>query len=354
MASSAALPEFDGNEDGIRNARPQILVVDDDRVHLAYVSEVLSRQSGYQVKAIEGGKAAWEWLRNTPPNQLPNLIVCDWTMPDLSGVDICRRVKATPDFRLIYFILLTARAEVEDRVKGLDAGADEFITKPVDPEELQARVRAGLRLQQLTHALVQANRQLQARNELLESLSLTDPLTGVLNRRALDQALPQILKQVGPRFSEARYRSLCLLMLDVDYFKKVNDTHGHFAGDCVLRAVAQRLQSQQRPSSLLYRYGGEEFVCITPGLNLKRSLYYAEFLRQLVAREPIVISPKRSIPITISIGGSVVIDTHIGDVQEVVNSADKALYEAKQRGRNRVELTLIEGGDWIQLDPPET
>ncbi len=353
MVRSAALPEFDGNEDGIRDATPQLLVVDDDRVHLAYVSEVLSRQSGYQVKAIEGGKAAWEWLRNTPPNQLPNLILCDWTMPDLSGVDICRRVKATPDFRLIYFILLTARAEVEDRVKGLDAGADEFITKPVDPEELQARVRAGLRLQQLTHALVQANRQLQARNELLESLSLTDPLTGVLNRRALDQALPQILKQVGPRFSEARYRSLCLLMLDVDYFKKVNDTHGHFAGDCVLRAVAQRLQSQQRSSSLLYRYGGEEFVCITPGLNLKRSLNYAEFLRQLVAREPIVISPKRSIPITISIGGSVVIDTHIGNVQEVVNSADKALYEAKQQGRNRVEMTLIEGGDWVQLNPPQ-
>lgn len=343
---SSGLPEYEGMDEGMEQATPRILVVDDDRAHLAYVSEVLSRQSGYQVKSIAGAKLAWEWLRNTPPHELPNLIVCDWTMPELTGVDMCRRVKATPDLRLIYFILLTARSQVEDRVRGLDAGADEFITKPVDPEELQARVRAGLRLQQLTHALVQANRQLQARNELLESLSLTDPLTGVLNRRALDQALPQILKQVGPRFSEARYRSLCLLMLDVDFFKKVNDTHGHFAGDCVLRAVAQRLQTQQRPSSLLYRYGGEEFVCITPGLNLQRSQHYAEFLRQLVAREPIVISPKRSIPITISIGGSVVVDTHVTDVQQVVNQADKALYEAKQGGRNRVELTVIEGSEW--------
>lgn len=350
MASSGAYPEFEGIEEGVQDAPPQILVVDDDRVHLTYVSEVLSRQSGYRVKSIEGGKVAWEWLCSTPFDELPNLIICDWTMPDLSGLDICRRVKATPDFRLIYFILLTARAEVEDRVKGLDAGADEFITKPVDPEELQARVRAGLRLQQLTHALAQTNRQLQARNELLESLSLTDPLTGVLNRRALDQTLPQILKQVGPRFSEARYRSLCLLMLDVDYFKKVNDIHGHFAGDCVLRAIAQRLQSQQRPSSLLYRYGGEEFVCITPGLNLQRSHSYAEYLRQMVAREPIVVSPRRSIPVTISIGGSVVIDTHVGNVQQVVNSADQALYDAKQKGRNRVELTLIEGDDWLPVE----
>lgn len=314
----------------------QILLIDDDRAVLDYLTEVL-RESEYQVEAVAGGKAAWDYLIKHQ-HRLPNLIICDWMMPGLSGVDLCRRVKATRELQLVYFILLTARSEIQDRVQGLDSGADEFITKPVDPDELRARVRAGLRLQQLTHALTQANRRLQARAELLESLSLTDQLTEVLNRRALDQALPHMLQQVGPRYTDSRHQSLCLLILDVDFFKTVNDTHGHYAGDCVLQAMAQRLQNQLRPASTLYRFGGEEFVCITPDLNLQRSLRYADFLRGIVANDPIAISPKRSLPITISIGGTVISDSLNLDAQTVLNQADKALYQAKQAGRNCIRI----------------
>ncbi len=324
-----------------KGGSPRILVIDDDISTLSYVSEALHRQDQYQVQTVQGGRQAWDLLVKLPPQQLPNLIICDWTMPEMSGVEICRRLKASADFRLVYFILLTARTEIQDRVRGLDAGADEFIAKPVDPDELQARVRAGLRLQQLTHKLAQTNRQLQARNELLESLSLTDQLTGVLNRRALDQALPHLLQQVGPRYTEARYQHLCLLMMDVDHFKAVNDTHGHFAGDCVLQAVAQRLQSEQRPASLLYRYGGEEFVCITPGLNTQRGHRYAEYLRNVIANEPIPISPKRSIPITISIGGAVLGESTPLPAEALLKEADQALYQAKQLGRNRVWIGQV-------------
>ncbi|MEN9202339.1 MAG: diguanylate cyclase [Thermostichus sp. DG_1_6_bins_120] len=314
---------------------PRILVVDDDPVSRRHISEVL-QQADYQVNTSDHGRSALEYLQSLEEGQLPNLIICDWVMPELSGVELCRRLKRSAQGQLIYFILLTARSGIEDRVQGLDAGADEFLVKPVDPDELRARVRAGLRLQRLTQALAQANRQLQARNELLESLSLTDPLTGVLNRRALDQALPHLLKQVGPRFGEARYRYLCLLMMDVDHFKQVNDTYGHYIGDCVLQAITGRLQNQLRPSSLLYRYGGEEFVCITPGLNPSRSYRYAESLRRVIANHPIAISPKRSLPITISIGGVVISEDHPLEPQAALQRADQALYQAKQAGRNRV------------------
>lgn len=244
---------------------PRIWVVDDDPVVRRYIVDAL-KGSQYYVESWESARAAWDPLQSLEESEWPDMVICDWVMPEMSGVEFCRRLKGSAAGQFVYFILLTSRSEVEARVEGLDAGADEFITKPVDPEELRARVRAGLRLQRLTQALAQANRQLRARNELLESLSLTDPLTGALNRRALDQALPHLLKQVGPR-GEARYRYLCLLMMDVDHFKQINDSHGHYIGDCVLQAIVGRLQNQLRPSSLLYRYGGEEFVCVTPGLS---------------------------------------------------------------------------------------
>ncbi|MEN9222137.1 MAG: diguanylate cyclase [Thermostichus sp. BF3_bins_97] len=338
------IPAPEGNEplDGIPlgyvfTQAPRILVVDDDAATRNYIGEVL-RGSDYQVETRNDGQSALEYMQSLEEGQLPNVIICDWVMPDLSGVDLCRRLKGSANGQFVYFILLTARSEIEDRVRGLDAGADEFIAKPVNPDELQARVRAGLRLQRLTQALAQANRQLQARNDLLESLSLTDPLTGMLNRRALDQALPHLLRQVGPRFGEARYRYLCLLMMDVDHFKQVNDNHGHYIGDCVLQAIAGRLQNQLRPSSLLYRYGGEEFVCITPGLNPSRSYRYADFLRRVIANHPIAVSPKRSLPITITIGGAVITEDHHLEPEAALQQADEALYQAKQAGRNRVHI----------------
>lgn len=315
---------------------PRIWVVDDDPVVRRYIVDAL-KGSQYYVESWESARAAWDPLQSLEENEWPDMVICDWVMPEISGVEFCRRLRGSAAGQFVYFILLTSRSEVEARVEGLDAGADEFITKPVDPEELRARVRAGLRLQRLTQALAQANRQLRARNELLESLSLTDPLTGALNRRALDQALPHLLKQVGAR-GEARYRYLCLLMMDVDHFKQINDSHGHYIGDCVLQAIVGRLQNQLRPSSLLYRYGGEEFVCLTPGLSPSRCGRYAESLRQAIAKRPIDISPKRSLPVTLSIGGIVLSEDYRLEPEAALQQADSALYQAKQAGRNRVHI----------------
>ena len=175
---------------------------------------------------------------------------------------------------------------------------------------------------------------------------MTDPLTGALNRRALDQALPHLLKQVGPR-GEARYRYLCLLMMDVDHFKQVNDSYGHYIGDCVLQAIVGRLQNQLRPSSLLYRYGGEEFVCLTPGLSPSRCGRYAESLRQAIAKRPIDISPKRSLPVTISIGGVVLSEDYRLEPEAALQQADSALYQAKQAGRNRVHILIPTPGVYL-------
>lgn len=325
-----------------RGDRPTIMVIDDDRATVLTLKRILQQQPTYQVECATHSRAAWQDLSQRSFDALPNLIICDWAMPELSGLDICRRVKAHPLLKVIYFILLTARNEVQDRVQGLNTGADEFLAKPTDPDELHARVRAGLRLQQLTLALVNSSRRLQARNELLESLSLTDPLTGVLNRRALDQALPALLHQVGPRPSQARYRYLCLMVLDLDHFKAINDTHGHLIGDLVLKVVVGRLQNTMRPSSLLYRFGGEEFVSLTPGLNFSRSQLHIEELRACVCESPISTPAGTQIPITISIGGVVVSDHSLIDAQSVLDQADQALYAAKQAGRNRTRLVEFE------------
>ncbi len=315
---------------------PRIWVIDDDPTIRLFISEVL-KACNYQVETWEDGQVAWERLQALDESQWPQVVICDWVMPKLSGPEFCCRLKGSATGQFVYFIFLTVRSQLEDCIQGLEGGADEFIAKPVAPEELRARVRAGLRLQRLAQALAQANRQLRARNELLESLSLTDPLTGALNRRALDQGLPHLLQQVGPR-GKARYRYLCLLMLDVDHFKQINDTYGHFVGDCVLQAIVGRLHNRLRPSSLLYRYGGEEFVCVTPGLSPSRCQQYAESLRQAVASRPVEVSPKRSLPVTLSIGGIVISEDYPLAPEVALQQVDKALYQAKQAGRNRVQL----------------
>jgi diguanylate cyclase (GGDEF)-like protein len=318
----------------------KILIIDDDPSVRLVVKNSL-QLLGHEVTVAANGE---EGL--TKAKQLrPHLIICDWMMPVINGLEVCRQVKSDPELSLAFFILLTIRGDVKDRVEGLDTGADEYLPKPIDMSELRARVGAGLRLQRLTQelseanqALRQANQQLTARNELLESLSLTDQLTGLLNRRAMDQALPHMLRQVGNRDANTRYRYLCVFLIDVDHFKGVNDTYGHTVGDCVLQAIAGRLQSNARPSSLLYRYGGEEFVCITLGLNLHNGLEYGEGLRSCIAERPFKISNDLLLPITISIGGAIASAVNLVDSPDLLHQADRALYRAKHEGRNCLRM----------------
>lgn len=318
----------------------KILIIDDDpsvRLVIKHSLQLLGHEVAVASDGEEGLLKAHSFR--------PNLIICDWIMPIADGLEVCRKIKSDPELCLTFFILLTIRGDIKDRVEGLDTGADEYLPKPIDMSELRARVRAGLRSHRLTQelreanqALIQANQQLTARNELLESLSLTDQLTGLLNRRAMDQALTHMLRQVGNREADTRYRYLCLFLMDIDHFKQVNDTHGHTVGDTVLQGLAARLQSNARHSSLLYRYGGEEFVCITLGLNPQTCLEYGEALRSVIASDPIQVSDDLAVSITISIGGTIASTSNLVDTQELLHQADCALYQAKRDGRDCLRM----------------
>jgi diguanylate cyclase (GGDEF)-like protein len=329
----------------------KILIIDDDPSVLLVIKNSLQLM-GHEVTVASNGEDGL-----TKARQLhPHLIICDWMMPALNGLEVCRQIKSDPELSVTFFILLTIRGDVKDRVEGLDTGADEYLSKPIDMSELRARVRAGLRSQGLMQelrvankALLQANQQLTARNELLESLSLTDQLTGLLNRRAMDRALPHMLRQVGNRDANTRYRYLCLFVIDVDYFKRVNDTHGHSVGDSVLQAIAGRLQSNARPNSQLYRYGGEEFVCITQGLSPEAAWEYGEFLRSCIAKDPIKVSENLLLSVSISIGGAIASGTNLVDSQTLLRQADRCLYQAKGEGRNCLRMFCA----WSNVYPVE-
>lgn len=320
---------------------PKILIVDDDTTTRLVLTRTLQRE-GHDVTAVKNGEEGLISARQLHPD----LIICDWMMPLMDGLELCRQIKTDPTLSSIFFILLTGREKVSDRVEGLDTGADEFLLKPIDPHELLARVRAGLRqgtlmkeLNVANQALMQANERLLARNELLESLSLTDQLTGLLNRRALEQALPHLLPQSSDRDLNARYRYLCLFVIDIDHFKQVNDNYGHLTGDWVLQAIASKLQANIRTNSLLYRYGGEEFICLTPGINPQNAWIYGEFLRSTIAERPIQVSGDLLIPITISIGAAIASEFNQLNDRDLLLQADEALYRAKREGRNRVRLS---------------
>ena len=212
------------------------------------------------------------------------------------------------------------------------------LLQALDPIEMYAEIEV------LQHLLQQSEseretllKQLIARNKLLESLALTDQLTGLPNRRAMDQAFPQILSS-SAKSQSARYDSVWVFVIDVDYFKRVNDTYGHPTGDRLLKEIASRLQSQARTDSWLYRYGGEEFVCITPGLSQEMAWEYGETLRLAIANQPFEISESQIVPITISIGAAMTTVSSNTDKQSLLRLADSALYQAKREGRNRLRI----------------
>ena len=279
---------------------------------------------GYEVIAVEDGAKAWQVLRQ---DDGPRLAILDWMMPEIDGVELCRRVRENLDAhdRYTYILLLTARAAKEDVVTGMKAGADDYVVKPFHPHELQVRIRAGARIIELQSEIVAARDQLQIQ-------ATHDALTGVWNRRAIIERLEHEISRAG---REAR--PLAIAMIDIDRFKKVNDVHGHQAGDVVLREMAGRLTKLLRPYDALGRYGGEEFLAILPGCGSQDAVALAERLRQAVASEE-VSAGENTVPVTISLGVSCLAGADGADAAQLVRLADDALYRAKAAGRNRVEL----------------
>lgn len=300
----------------------RILLVDDEPTQRLIMARLL-RRAGYQVETASNGKEALACIESGDYQ----LMITDWEMPEMDGISLCAAVRASQNKGYIYTILLTARDTIEHVVTGLQSGADDYLTKPVIEPELIARLNTGKRI-------VTLERSLRAANEENRRLSNTDPLTGAFNRRYLMEQLPREIERA------ARYgRQLATIMCDVDYFKKINDTHGHLVGDEVLKWFVGRLRAGVRSCDCVARYGGEEFVLVLPETNVASAANAAEHLRQQIAAASFPLSQGR-IEVSASFGVSGWRDQvppH-ANVDELMAQCDQAVYASKAAGRNRVTV----------------
>ncbi|WP_448382703.1 diguanylate cyclase [Desulfosoma sp.] len=301
----------------------QVLIVEDSPTQALRLQAVLE-SLGYGVHHAANGQKALEVLEKT----FCPVVITDWVMPEMDGLTFCRAVRSRPYPGYVYVILLTARDTLNDIVAGLEAGADDYLVKPVHPSELAARLKTARRILQLEATL-------KKRTEEVARLSVTDPLTQLYNRRYFNEQLPKLL-QAGRRHQ----RPVSLIMTDIDHFKKINDTYGHQTGDHVLQAFAAQIQGSLRAGlDWAARFGGEEFIVVLPETDVERAGIVAERLRLLVAQTA-VPSAKGPVRITASFGVS---GTASGAEWEIsmevlVAAADAALYRAKENGRNRTEI----------------
>ena len=298
----------------------KILVADDDRFSRLVLCRTL-RSWGYDVEEAEDGIAAAKAL-SRPGG--PPLGVIDWMMPGLDGPEVCRRVRMNTAEPYRYLVLLTSRNRPEDIVQGLDSGADEYLSKPFDPMELQARLQTGRRLLALQTQLIDAR-------EALRQQATRDGLTGLLNRTAIFEALEEEVARASRRKT-----GLGLLIVDLDNFKQINDTLGHQAGDVAIRESGRRMAEVVRSYDRVGRYGGEEFLIVLPDCSKRALLEVGERIRVALASSPVFVDAK-PLSITASIGASWALGRTESDV--LIRSADDALYAAKDAGRNRVVMT---------------
>ena len=306
----------------------RVVIVDDDPAIRRLVRLLLNR-SGYDSVEFTTGSEAREQLKKIPWD----LAILDRRLPDMDGVMLCQELKSYPEFKSRYLIMLTGEDDQEDKVEGLDLGADDYMTKPFQYAELLARIRAGKRIVDLQKELMETNKR-------LERLSITDGLTHLYNHRYFQDELSRAFEE------SARYhRPLSLAIADLDFFKKVNDSYGHAVGDQVLQAVSRMFQDSIRSTDLAARYGGEEFAIMMPETNLDDAMVLAEKLRALLESTPID-THAGPIRVTLSVGVSTVPHPAIHSAKELVVSADNALYRAKHGGRNQVQaeerLTLAQ------------
>jgi diguanylate cyclase (GGDEF)-like protein len=299
----------------------RILVADDEAVSRR-VLETLLHGWGYEVVVACDGTAAWQRIQD---KDAPQLLILDWMMPGMDGLDVCRRVRELKtDFRP-YVILLTGREQKGDLVTGMSAGADDYVTKPFEPEELRVRVQAGARI-------VSMQTELLAQREQLRLQATHDPLTTLLNRAAIMNVLQKELNR-----SHHTGRPASVVMIDLDHFKRVNDTYGHEAGDAVLVEVGRRMSSRMRPYENLARFGGEEFLVVLSDCTLDGAGRMAERLRCTIAEDDFVL-PQVNLTMTASLGVASSSQMENVTEKELVKLADVALYRAKAEGRNRVVL----------------
>ena len=300
------------------------LIADDDQIITTILTSVLSRM-GMQVEVAHDGDVAWQALNSMQP---PGLAILDWMMPNLDGPELCRRIRSTPRLATTYVILVTARDSREDLVSGLDAGANDYMVKPFNMAELQARINVGVRVARLQQDLAQNVKDLRSTRDHLAVLASTDVLTGVYTRRWwFDLAEKE--------FSRARRyaRTFSLLMADLDWFKQVNDTYGHETGDRILNQFGEMVRHTCRTSDIIGRIGGEEFTVLLPETSAESARILAARLTEN-CRSILVPAESGDARCSCSIGVTEVrADDERLDV--VMTRADQALYAAKHAGRNQ-------------------
>jgi two-component system, cell cycle response regulator len=314
----------------------KILIADDDPVSRRLMERILQK-SGYDVvTAVNGAQALDELSRDGGPR----LALLDWMMPELDGLEVCRRVRSRHGQPYVYITMLTSKLSNNDVVAGLEAGSDDYLTKPCNPEELKARLRTGQRVLRLEDTLVEAHEEMRFK-------ATHDALTGLWNHGGI---LALVRNEVS---RAARDRvPVSLLLCDLDHFKRVNDVHGHLVGDEILRQTAVRLQGSVRPSDAVGRYGGEEFLILLRGCGGAHLTDRAEQVREAVVCRPFCVE-NVSLSLSISTGALAFDDWSTAPLLDpLLRKVDAALYYAKSRGRNRVVLAASAASSDHWTGPP--
>lgn len=298
----------------------KVLVADDSAVYRKLVEHALLPEQYSVIFAKNGSQALDLFAAHLPP-----LLITDWEMPDITGIELCERIRRDFPTSYTYIVILTGMTDTDKIVKGLAAGADDYLTKPFHAKELLARLGVGRRL-------VDLHRQLEAKNLLLQELALTDGLTGLPNRRAVEAWAVRQLK------GAARHGfPFWVALADLDRFKRVNDTYGHDAGDTVLKKFAEILKANTRSSNICARFGGEEFLLVLTHVDKKGVEVAIERMREQLEGQTFRFGD-RTLGITVSFGVSGFQAHEAPDFNLLTKKADLALYSAKQNGRNRIEF----------------
>jgi two-component system, cell cycle response regulator len=309
-----------GNGEALQQSRSRgssitALVADDDVIQ-SKILEGLLQSWGYKVSVAQDGETAWSALQQDNP---PELLLLDWSMAGVDGPELCRRIRKQHQV-YHYILMLTSRERTQDVVTGLEAGADDYLAKPIEAAELGARLRVAERILQLQEKLIRAR-------EGLRFQATHDGLTGLWNRAAVLDLLTQELER-AVRLGG----SLGVLIIDLNHFKSINDRYGHMFGDAVLEEVAHRIRHVIRSYDVVGRYAGEEFLIVLPGTDRTQTRRSAERIRQVVSIEPVLIGDME-IPVSITIGAATA-SGGTSSAREVLAMADAALYQAKKAGRN--------------------
>jgi two-component system, cell cycle response regulator len=299
----------------------KILIADDEAISRRLLEKTLERE-GYEVIAVDNGRLALQQL-SLP--DAPRLALLDWMMPEMDGPSVCQAIRKRHDQPYVHIVLLTSRGSKQDVVAGLEAGADDYLTKPWNPAELHARLRAGQRILQLEDRLVEAR-------ETMRFKATHDPLTSLFNRGV-------IVDLLGRELTRTRREKGCTVVMlgDLDHFKGVNDAYGHIVGDEVLREVARRLLTSARSYDFVGRYGGEEFLIVLNNCDSSQAVARAEEVRIGIASRPIQTA-RGPLSVTMSLGILASREWDLDLVEEILSETDQALYRAKADGRNCVRL----------------